>query len=251
MEFMNGRQLFPNLAPTRFYSAFPHESFDGLIHLPKLLLSLQGWATRRLLVQITLETIDLPMNNASRKVSLSILPALLGLLLATVPESAFCTVLPAQDQNPIIGRNIRVEDQQGHRLNFFQDLIKGKTVAINFIFTRCTSSCPLSTAVFSKVQQKTRAQPVQLISISLDPAEDTPEKLRTYAESFKAEPNWHFITGEQTSIKALLKAFGIYSVDKNFHTNMVLVGNEVTRRWLRLYSLPNADDIVTALDHVR
>jgi protein SCO1 len=191
------------------------------------------------------------MNIVPRTVFLGILPVLLTLMLAAPTEPAFSTSQPAQDESPIIGRNIRVEDQLGHSLNFFRDLIKGKTVAINFIFTRCTSSCPLSTAVFRKVQQETRTRPVQLISISLDPTEDTPEQLRTYAKTFKAGPNWHFVTGEQDSIKDLLKTFGVYSVNKNSHTNMVWVGDEVTGRWLRLYGLPSADDIVSALDHVR
>jgi cytochrome oxidase Cu insertion factor (SCO1/SenC/PrrC family) len=173
------------------------------------------------------------------------------MVLALPSEPVFPASQRTSDEPLNIGKNIWVEDQQGHRLNFFRDLVKNKTVAVNFIFTRCTSSCPLSTAVFRKVQQKTRTWPVQLISISLDPAEDTPEQLRIYANSFKAGPNWHFVTGEQASIKDLLKTFGVYAVDKNSHTNMVLVGNEATGRWLRVYGLPNADDIVAALDHVR
>jgi cytochrome oxidase Cu insertion factor (SCO1/SenC/PrrC family) len=191
------------------------------------------------------------MNNLRKTVSLAILPALFTLILAPSSEPAFSASQPAQDESPIIGRNIWVEDQQGDHLNFFRDLIKGKTVAINFIFTHCTSSCPLSTAVFRKVQQETRTRSVQLISISLDPTKDTPEQLRTYAESFKAGLNWRFVTGEQASIKDLLKTFGVYSIDKNSHTNMVLVGNEATGRWLRLYGLPNAIDIISAMDHVR
>jgi protein SCO1 len=193
------------------------------------------------------------MNNVNvrRTISLVILPALFTLILAASPEPAFSASQPTQDESPIIGRNIWVEDQQGHRLNFFRNLIKGKTVAINFIFTHCTSSCPLSTAVFRKVQQETRTRPVQLISISLDPTKDNPEQLRTYAESFKAGPNWYFVTGEQASIKDLLKTFGVYFIDKNSHTNMVWIGNEATGRWLRVYGLPSANDILSAMDHVQ
>ena len=191
------------------------------------------------------------MNNASKTGSLRILSVLFALMLTASSEPAFSASQPAQDESPIISRNIWVEDQQGQRLNFFRDLIKGKTVAINFIFTGCTSSCPLSTAVFRKVQQETKNRPIQLISISLDPTKDNPEQLRTYAESFKSGPNWNFVTGEQASINDLLKAFGVFAVDKNSHTNMVWIGNETTGRWLRLFGLPSTDDIVSALDHVR
>ena len=78
-----------------------------------------------------------------------------------------------------------VLDQNGKHLFFYADLIKNKTVAINFIFTTCTSSCTLSTAVFRQVQQRLGKQKVQLITISVDPVNDTPEKLLALSQKFK------------------------------------------------------------------
>src|SRR5918992_1390335 len=86
----------------------------------------------------------------------------------------------------------RVVDQNGKQLNFYTDLIKGKSVAINFVFTTCTAICPSLAATFRRVQQEasTRGLDVQLISISVDPIVDTPERLQAFAKKFKAERGW-------------------------------------------------------------
>jgi protein SCO1/2 len=192
--------------------------------------------------------IDYLMNNRPKWMCVRMLVVLFALVLTLLSVSAFSAENIAQEGIPHIGRNIRVEDQQGRELSFFRDLIKGRIVAINFIFTRCTSSCPLSSAIFHEVQQKLGPRPVAQISITVDPSTDTPERLRAYAKNFHAGPNWHFVTGEQATITQLLKALGVSSTDKNSHTNMVLIGNEATGRWRRLYGLPNVDDILAALD---
>src|SRR5689334_17151224 len=102
----------------------------------------------------------------------------------------------------------QVVDQNGKQLNFYTDLIKGKTVAINFTFTTCTTICPPLTATFRRVQQEaaTRGLAVQLISISVDPTTDTPERLRDFAAKFKAEPGWAFVTGDKAQIDSVLQA---------------------------------------------
>lgn len=143
-----------------------------------------------------------------------------------------------------------VVDQNGKQLNFYADLIKQKTVAINIIFTSCTSSCPLSTAVFRQVQKKPGVQEAQLISISIDPVYDTPDKLLAFSKKFNAQPGWAFITGEKIVISGLLKSFGVYTVDKNEHSNMVIVGNDASHTWTRLYGFPQADEIISALKNV-
>lgn len=205
---------------------------------------------RQLLVQIILATIDLVMNNVPRTTSLRILLILFTLMLAALPKPSFSVTQPTQDEGPVIGMDIRVKNQQGHYLNFFQDLIKGKTVAINLIFTACTSSCPLSAAIFRQVQKKLGTQKVELITITVDPANDTPERLLNFSKKFKAEPGWVFITGEQTVISGLLKKLGVYTADRNEHSNMVIIGNEAQHRWTRLYGFPQADEIITTLKDI-
>lgn len=135
--------------------------------------------------------------------------------------------------------DVPVYDQNGKQLNFYSDLIKGKTVAINFIFTTCTTICPPLTATFRRVQQNltTTAPEAKLISISVEPSTDTPQRLNDFAARFKAGPGWTFVTGDNTEINSLLRALGAAVADKNDHTPMILIGNDVTGYWTRAYGL--------------
>jgi len=145
--------------------------------------------------------------------------------------------------------NAAVVDQDGKQLNFYYDLIKGKTVAINFVFTTCTTICPPLTATFRRVQQDARARglDVHLISVSVDPITDTPERLRDFAAKFKAEPGWEFITGDKAQIDSVLQAFGAAVANKNDHTPMILIGNDESDYWTRAYGLTAPTKIVELL----
>ena len=144
----------------------------------------------------------------------------------------------------------QVLDQNGNRLNFYADLIKGKTVAINFIFTTCTTICPPLTATFRRVQQDSAARglDVHLISVSVDPTTDTPERLRDYAAKFKAGPGWTFVTGDKALVDSVLQALGAAVSNKNDHTPMILIGNDASDYWTRAYGLTSPSKIVEIID---
>ena len=136
--------------------------------------------------------------------------------------------------------DVTVLDQDGRKLRFYSDLVKGRTVAINFIFTTCTTICPPLTATFRKVQQEMGdrvGRDVALISISVDPATDLPERLKSFSAKFNAQPGWSFVTGSKTDIDQLLVSLGAYAGDKNDHTPMILVGNDQAQYWTRTYGL--------------
>jgi cytochrome oxidase Cu insertion factor (SCO1/SenC/PrrC family) len=143
----------------------------------------------------------------------------------------------------------QVVDQHGKQLNFYSDLIKGKTVAINFVFTSCTTICPPLTATFRRVQQDAAARglDVKLISVSVDPTTDTPERLRDFADKFKAAPGWTFVTGDKARIDALLQGLGAAVSNKNDHTPMILIGNDSSGYWTRTYGLTSPTKIVDIL----
>jgi cytochrome oxidase Cu insertion factor (SCO1/SenC/PrrC family) len=146
--------------------------------------------------------------------------------------------------------DILVLDQHGKQLNFYSDLIKGKTVAINFIFTTCTTICPPLTATFRRVQQDlaTSAPEARLISISVDPSTDNPQRLNDFAAKFKAGPGWTFVTGDSTEIALLLRALGAAVADKNDHTPMILVGNDAAGYWTRAYGLSSPSALVKTIE---
>jgi len=145
--------------------------------------------------------------------------------------------------------NTAIYDQNGKQLNFYNDLVKDKIVAINFIFTTCTASCPPLTATFRKVQQTAseRGLDVKLISISVDPAVDTPERLHGFAEKFNAAPGWTFVTGEKGEIDSLLNALGVAVANKNDHTPMIMIGNDAVDYWTRAYGLSSPSKLVDLL----
>src|SRR5262245_50845357 len=134
--------------------------------------------------------------------------------------------------------DVAVYDQDGKKLSFYSDLVKDRTVAINFIFTTCTTICPPLTATMSSVQQQLGSGAgIQLISITVDPATDVPARLKSFAEKFGARPGWAFVTGSKADIDRLLKALGAYAADPASHSPMVLIGNEHARYWIRSYGL--------------
>jgi cytochrome oxidase Cu insertion factor (SCO1/SenC/PrrC family) len=144
-----------------------------------------------------------------------------------------------------------VVDQNGRRLRFYTDLVKGKTVAINFIFTTCTTICPPLTATFRRVQQalgERAGREVELISISVDPATDVPERLKDFSSKFKAGPGWTFVTGSKPEIDSLLRALGGFVADKNDHTPMLLIGNDAAHYWTRTYGLSPASKLTELIN---
>ncbi|HEX5734002.1 MAG TPA: SCO family protein [Blastocatellia bacterium] len=147
--------------------------------------------------------------------------------------------------------DIAVYDQDGKRISFYSDLVKGKTVAINFIFTSCTTICPPLTATFRKVQQDLGdrvGRDVRLISVSVDPMTDVPERLKSFSAKFGAQPGWSFVTGNKADIDHLLRALGASVGDRNDHTPMILVGNDSARYWTRTYGLARPAVIAGAIN---
>ncbi len=136
--------------------------------------------------------------------------------------------------------DVLVVDQDNHPRHFYSDLVKGKTVAINFVFTTCTTICPPLGAAFGKLEKNLGShlgKDVFLISVSVDPATDTPERLRTWAGQFGAKPGWSLVTGEREQVDRLLRALGSDAGAPENHSPMVLIGNDRTGSWKRVYGL--------------
>ncbi|WP_166365195.1 SCO family protein [Pseudomonas akapageensis] len=143
--------------------------------------------------------------------------------------------------------NIPLVAQDGRQVRFFDDLIKDKVVAINFIFTSCTDSCPLETARLRQVQQQLGdrvGRDVFFYSISIDPETDTPEVMKKYAEKFKVAPGWLFLTGKKDDITELRQKLGLFieGVDNGRtkdHNLSLIVGNQATGRWMKASPFEN------------
>ena len=113
--------------------------------------------------------------------------------------------------------NVPLVTQDGMKLRFFDDVIKGKVVALNFIYTNCPDMCALETARLREVQRilgERVGRDVFFYSITIDPERDTPEVLKRYAEKFQVGPGWQFLTGKKTDITQLRRKLGVYN-DEN------------------------------------
>ncbi len=146
--------------------------------------------------------------------------------------------------------DIEVTDQDGRKLRFYADLVRGHTVAIEFIYTSCDSLCPALTGILGAVQERFDArggeQP-RFISISVDPGTDTPPVLKAYAARLGARPGWTFVTGAKADISALLKSLGESAAGREAHSETVLIGNDTAGRWTRASGLAPPETLVEAI----
>lgn len=149
--------------------------------------------------------------------------------------------------------DVEVLDQHGNELRFYPDLIKDKTVAINFIFTNCTTICPPLAATFARLQKELGdrvGKDIHLISISVDPLTDTPERLKAWGAKFKAGPGWTFVTGEKQEMDKLLNALGAAVSKREDHTPAMIIGNDGKGVWTRTYGLAKINQIIGILENV-
>lgn len=141
--------------------------------------------------------------------------------------------------------DVTLTDANGEKVSLNAALGSGP-VMVNFIFTTCTTICPVMSATFSEVQGKLTAADanVRLISISIDPDQDTPARLKEYAAKFHAGPNWQFLTGRLADSVAVQKAFEAYRGDKMNHLPLTLMRASAGSPWLRIDGFASAADLV-------
>jgi protein SCO1 len=178
--------------------------------------------------------------------------AALALLFVPALRAAEPDVPEAQAIEALDVPDVPVLDQEGRSLLFNRDLVAGKVVAVNFIFTHCTTICPPLAATFGKLRKllgDRAGKDVHLISISVDPANDTPAALKAWSQKFGPGPGWTLVTGGREDMARLLKALGAYTADKNDHPPLVLIGNG-RGRWTRAYGLAPPAKLAAAIDEV-
>jgi protein SCO1/2 len=119
-------------------------------------------------------------------------------------------------------------------------------VMLQFIFTTCPTICPVMASTFAAAQDKLGDDlgRVRMISITIDPEHDTPERLRDYARRFRARPQWRFLTGHAADIDAVQRAFEAYRGSKMQHEPLTFLRAAPGDPWLRLDGLMSATDLV-------
>lgn len=155
--------------------------------------------------------------------------------------------------------NVPLKTHTGGTVNFYDDLIRGKIVAINMMYADCEGICPEMTHNLSRVQERLAervGKDIFMYSITIRPEVDTVEHLADYAEMHGVNPGWLFLTGTRADIDLVRFALGFYDpdpkVDKelNRHTGMVRIGNDAYDRWAMAPALARPEQIIAAILHV-
>jgi protein SCO1/2 len=168
------------------------------------------------------------------------------------PQTAEAVVAgsPRRFPNPVL------VDQDGRSVRFYDDLVRGKVVMVNFSYTQCTGACPRATAQLLAVQRllgERFGRDFTLVTLSLDPERDTPETMHRYLAAHGARPGWTWLTGRREDLEAIRRFVGYVDrdpaldADRTRHTTAVLLGNDRSGRWSSVPALIPPQQIMDAL----
>lgn len=140
---------------------------------------------------------------------------------------------------------IELIDQTGTTVDLQALLDTNQPVALNFIFTTCTTICPVMTATFAQMRRELgdAGDGLRLVSISIDPEYDRPDKLQAYAEQFRAGSGWEFLTGDSADIVQVLRSFDSYTGSKMNHQPVTLLKSPGSASWTRIDGLASGTDL--------
>lgn len=186
-------------------------------------------------------------------------PPRLGLALALA--AALAAPRPAAPHDPVllpappgITRTLAsyavpavpMTDMDGRRVNLASELNGDLPILLNFVFTSCNAVCPVASHTFAQVQQALAAdgRRFRLVSISIDPEEDTPFRLKAYARRYQAGPNWRFLTGDTARTLAVQRAFDAWRGGKMSHVPLTFVRARPGAPWVRYEGFVEADTLV-------
>ena len=150
--------------------------------------------------------------------------------------------------------DVQLITQNGNSVRLYSDLLKDKVVVINPFFGTCTGACPRMSGVLSGLQERLGerlGKDVFLLSFSVDPETDTPEKLKEYAQQFHAKPGWLFLTGKKENVDFALSKLGQKVARNEDHSIIFLVGNNRTGLWKKVLDPScTADSLKAIVDGV-
>jgi protein SCO1 len=132
--------------------------------------------------------------------------------------------------------DITLVRSDGASVSFAHELDDGRPVLLDFIYTTCTTICPVMTQTFAEVQKRLGADAakVKMVSVSIDPEEDTPARLTEYAKRYQAGTQWTFYTGTVEASIAAQRAFDAYRGDKMNHAPVTFFRGAPGQPWVRL-----------------
>jgi protein SCO1/2 len=149
--------------------------------------------------------------------------------------------------------DVELINQDGQKMRFYSDVLKDKVVIINTFFATCTGTCPPMNRNLERVQEALGdrlGKDAIIVSISVDPETDTPQRLKEYSQRFHARPGWIFLTGKKENVDWALYKLGQYVETKGDHTNIIIIGNEPKGLWKKAFGLAKPDELIKIVEDV-
>ena len=142
--------------------------------------------------------------------------------------------------------DITLVRSDGARVSLAKELDDGRPVLLDFIYTTCTTICPVLSQTFAEVQKRLGADAakVKMVSVSIDPEEDTPTRLTDYAKRYQAGAQWSFYTGTAQASVLVQRAFDVYRGDKMNHAPATLFRPAPGQPWIRLDGFATPDAVL-------
>lgn len=144
-----------------------------------------------------------------------------------------------------------LSDQEGRTMRLKSDVIGDRIVVLTFVYTSCTTVCPINSAIMSELQNKLGGRldkDVRMVSLTVDPTHDVPSRLKTYSAMYDAKPGWFWLTGTSANVTDALKGFGAYTPNFENHPVIVMIGDGKTGKWSRHYGLSKSDRLLASVD---
>jgi protein SCO1/2 len=156
---------------------------------------------------------------------------------AVVPQGAKVTLT----DTPLV-------DQNGQRLLFKSEVLADRLAVIGFVYTSCTTVCPVTSQIMAQVQSRLgerTARDVAFVTVTVDPVRDRPAVLKAHAERIGAD--WRWLTGAKPQVDEVLRGFGAWTPNFVDHPPLIMVGDAKSGRWLRFFGFPDPDQLVAAV----
>jgi protein SCO1/2 len=150
--------------------------------------------------------------------------------------------------------DVELTDQQRRRGRLPRDFVAGRIVVANFVFTTCGSVCPVISAIFAQLQQQLPADLARdtvMLSLSVDPLNDTPDRLDAQAKQYGSGANWRWLTGRVEDMEAALKGFGAYTSRPDDHLPMAVVGDPASDTWYRFTGTPGVQQLLRTVQQLQ
>ncbi len=176
---------------------------------------------------------------------------ILALCIAATPALAAERRYERSVQNYTIPDVVLI-NQDGEEVHLKTFVEGDQPVVVDFIYGTCTTICPVLSAGYVNLQKKLakEGRKVRLISITIDPENDTPKVMKDYLKRYRAAAGWDFLTGSRADIEKVMTAFNAYIPDKMSHYPLNMIRNPKDGSWVRLLGIISSKDFMAEYKQV-